>query len=165
MMSEKIVLTYESMQEYFRQSVEFIFLDRVEILPGQSAEGTKLVSAQDWYFKYHFPGNPVMPGVFQMEAIMQTGGLIINTLEGKKELSLLFEGCKDVRIYGSVRPGDVLKTSAVLLSYKRGIAKFRGESKVREKLLCTMEFMLISPGEMKNIMDRRGEKQIEVIRP
>lgn len=157
-MSEKVVLTYENMREYFRQSVEFIFLDRVVIIPGKSAEGTKLVSAQDWYFKYHFPNNPVMPGVFQMEAIIQTGGLIINTQEGKQKLSLFFEGCKNVRIYRSVRPGDVLKTNAVLLSYKRGIAKFRGESKVEEKLFCTMEFMLISPEEIKNITAGKEEK-------
>lgn len=82
-------LDYRNMQEYFRQTKEFIFLDKVDIEPGESAKGTKLMSSQDWYFQYHFPGNPVMPGVFQMEALMQTGGLIINTLEGKKEIPVI----------------------------------------------------------------------------
>ena len=50
-------LDYRNMQEYFRQTKEFIFLDKVDIEPGESAKGTKLMSSQDWYFQYHFPNN------------------------------------------------------------------------------------------------------------
>ena len=141
-------LDYRNMQEYFRQTKEFIFLDKVDIEPGESAKGTKLLSSQDWYFQYHFPGNPVMPGVFQMEALMQTGGLIINTLEGKKEIPLLFGECKSVKIKREVRPGDILITDVTLLSYKRGICWFKGVATVEGKTSCQMEFSLISPTEL-----------------
>lgn len=155
-MEEKVILTSENMKEYFRQSSEYIFLDHVEIIPGKSASAVKMVSAQDWYFQYHFPGNPVMPGVFQMEAIMQTGGLIINALKGKKNLSLLFRSCKSVRIHKAVRPGDVLKTRVILNSYRRGVAWFQGEALVGDALSCTIEFSLIAPDEIPCVYRERS---------
>lgn len=156
-MEDKLILDYKNMQEYFRQTKEFIFLDKVEIIPGKSAEGVKLASSQDWYFQYHFPGNPMMPGVFQMEALMQTGGLIINAMEGKKELSLLFGECKSVKIRKSARPGDILKTNVILESYKRGIAWFRAEAYIEGKVSCTMQFSLVAPSEVRQIMQRNEE--------
>lgn len=156
-MEEKVILDYKNIKSYFRQTVEYIFLDRVEIVPGVSAEGMKLVSSQDWYFKYHFPENPVMPGVFQMEAMMQTGGLIINAMEGKKDFPLLFRGCKSVRIYKSVRPGDILKTTVVLEAYKRGIARFHGTATVGGGASCEMDFSLISSNELQSVLPRGEE--------
>lgn len=151
-MEKKLVLNYENMPEYFRQTADFIFLDKAEIVPGISAEGMKLASAQDWYFGMHFPGNPVMPGVFQMEALMQTGGLIINAMEGKKELTLMFGECKSVRIRKSVRPGDVLKTNVVLQSYRRGVAWFQAEAETNGEVSCTMQFSLVAPSEMHQVL-------------
>lgn len=157
-MEEKLILNYENMQAYFRQTTDFIFLDKVEIMPGKSAEGIKLASAQDWYFRMHFPGNPVMPGVFQMEALMQTGGLIINAMEGKKELPLMFGECKSVRIRKSVRPGDILKTHVALQSYRRGVAWFQAEAETEGEVSCTMQFSLVAPSEMQQIFSVGTEK-------
>ena len=155
-MEEKVLLIRENMQEYFRQSPEYIFLDYAEISPGKSASAVKMVSEQDWYFKYHFPENPVMPGVFQMEAIMQTGGLIINAMEGKKSLPLLFRSCKSVRIHKEARPGSILKTKTILNSYRRGVAWFQGEAFVGDEVSCTMEFSLIAPDEMPCVYSERS---------
>ena len=152
MENEKVFLNYENIFEYTRNVMEYLMVDKVEVIPGESAEGEKLASTQDWYFKIHFPGNPVMPGVFIMEAIMQTGGFIINTMEGKKELPLLFDNCKSVKISRSVRPGDILKTHVKLLSYRRGIAKFEGEATANNAVICKMEFSLIAPSEMTIMM-------------
>jgi 3-hydroxyacyl-[acyl-carrier-protein] dehydratase len=155
-MSNKIYLdSNEDMYDYFRQTSEFIFLDRIEIEPGVSAVGEKQVK-EDWYFKYHFPGNPIMPGVFQMEAIMQTGGLIINTLPEKKELIQYFGGCKSVKVNESVHPGDILKTYAELKTYKRGIAWFEGKAMLGDKVSCKLTFYLIIPDELGQIMNHRS---------
>lgn len=151
-----IIVDDKNMQTYFRQTREFIFLDRVQIQPGIKAWGEKMVSGQDWYFRYHFPQNPVMPGVFQMEALMQTGGLIINVLPGKAELRLFFSEAKKIKVNGSVAPGDVLQTEVTMKSYKRGVAWFDGVAKVKDKITCQMEFSLLAPDEVAEIMGKRG---------
>ena len=147
-MEEKIILDYRNMAEYFQQDVEYVFLDRVEIVPGEKAYGIKLASTQDWYFKIHFPGNPIMPGVLIMEAIQQAGGLIVNAMPGKKKLSLLFHSCESMRMYREVRPGDILTIEVKLESYRHGIAKYYGEAHVGENLSCAMHFTLIAPQEI-----------------
>lgn len=156
-MEEKVLINYQNKAGFFRQTEDFIFLDEAVVVPGKVANGKKLVSSQDWYFKIHFPGDPVMPGVFQLEAVMQTGGLIINTIEGKKELKLMFGACKDVKIKRIVRPGDVLNTKAELTSYKRGVAWFQGSSYVNDEVSCIATFSLIVPSEVAMIMGGKHE--------
>lgn len=156
-MDNMIVLDYENMLEYIKDDMEYLFVDRVEVIPGKSAEGIKLASSQDWYFKIHFPGNPMMPGVFIMESIMQTGGYIINTMPGKKDFALVFRGCKSLDFYKDVRPGDILRTHATLESYKRGVAKFFGEAFVDDVKVCSMKFTLVVLEEIPKILPKESE--------
>lgn len=146
-MENKIHINYENIFEYSKDTIEYMFVDKAEVIPGQEAWGTKLSSHQDWYYKIHFPGDPIMPGVLVMEAIMTTGSFIIYTMEGKKELRLLFNESKNMKMYKSVRPGDVLNTHAVLNSYRLGVGKFTGEAFCEDGLVCKMEFTLIAPEE------------------
>lgn len=154
-MNDKIILTSNNMPPYFRQTKEYIFLDSIEVEPGIKATGTKFVTENEWYFQYHFPNNPVMPGVFQMEIMMQAGGLIINTLTGKKELALMFSECKNARIYQSVRPNTLCEVEVELSSYKRGIAWFHGCITANGKIACKMQFSLIAPDEILSIGKER----------
>ena len=147
MKEEKISLDYRTLYDYVKVTVEYTFIDTAEVVPGREAWGQKLASTQDWYFKIHFPGNPIMPGVFIMESIMTTGSLIVYTMEGKKNIQLLFNGCESVKLYNSVRPGDILRTHVVLERYRSGFAKFDGEAFVDDKLVCKMKFILIAPEE------------------
>lgn len=141
----------DNMYEYFRQTKEFIFLDEVMVYPGEYAVGKKYISEEEWYFKYHFPNNPMMPGVFQMEAMMQTGGLIVNTLPGKKEASILFDSAKNIRILSMVRPNNIITTNVRLISYKRGIMKLEGQVELKDKIISKMDFSLILPNELPKI--------------
>ena len=143
-----IKINEDNILEYFRQTREYIFLDSVEVEPGKSAKGFKKLTEGEWYFPMHFPSNPMMPGVFQMEAIQQTGGLIINTLEGRKELALLFYACDDVKVYKAAKPGDELITAVEMEKYRRGVAKFVGKAMVNDEISCEMKFTLIAPEEM-----------------
>ena len=79
-----------------------------ELEPGVRARGSYLVKPDDWYLAGHFPGNPIMPGVLQVEALAQLGsvcGLAHPDFAGKLAL---FAGIDDVRFKRIVRPGDVL---------------------------------------------------------
>ena len=156
-MEDKVVINYKNKAGYFRQTEDFIFLDEAEIVPGKSAIGKKMVSSQDWYFKMHFPDDPIMPGVFQLESVMQVGGLILNTMYGKKEAKLMFGGTKKVKIRKSVRPGNILCTQVELISYKRGVAWFEGRAYIGNEVSCEAVFSLIVPSEIALIMGEKDE--------
>ena len=150
-LEDRLIINYENILEYVRIPMEYLFIDKVEVVPGQHASGIKLASTLDWYFKMHFPGNPVMPGIFIMEAISQTGACIISTMPDKRDILLLFNGCKNVRFYRSVRPGDVLKTEVKLKTYRCGMAVFESAAYVEAKKICNMDFSLTAPSELANI--------------
>lgn len=133
---------------YFRQTLDYVFLDVVEVEPGERADGYLKLVPEAWYFPMHFPGNPVLPGVFQMECLQQTGGLILNTMEGRREERLYFYACQDVRIHRKAVPGDCLHAEVSLLRFRRGIAKFQGTLYVNDAVSCQMQFALADPDEV-----------------
>ena len=144
-----VTLVGDDLKQYFRQTLDFIFIDSVNVEPGESAEGYSLLKSDAWYFDMHFPGNPVLPGVFQMEMIQQTGGLIINTLNDKQKLKLYMYSADDIKFHKAARPGDRLHTLVILQSYRRGIGKFAGSLFINDELSCKMNFVLIAPDEME----------------
>ncbi len=145
------IINHTNMQKYFRQSKEFIFLDEIEVIAGKSAIGRKYLSEKEWYFPWHFPSNPVLPGVFQMEAMMQTGGVIVNTLSEKQDKAILFESAKNVKIASMLKPNQSFTTYVELLSYKRGIIRLSGKVESQGKITAQMEFTLIVPSELPRL--------------
>lgn len=146
-MDQKVLIDYRNMFEYTKNTIDYMFVDKAEVIPGKEAWGQKLASIQDWYFKMHFPGDPVMPGALVMEAIMTTGSFAVYTLSGKKDIKLLFNECNNMKLFKSVRPGDILNTHAILEMYRRGVARFYGEAFTEGDIVCKMNFVLIAPEE------------------
>ena len=84
-MEEFLCLDYNGIHEYQKNSYPYLMIDYAEkIVPGKSAKGYKNLTANDWFFKCHFPGQPSMPGMLQVEAIVQMFALSILTLPGNK---------------------------------------------------------------------------------
>lgn len=154
---EMLNISWDKMDDYTSVPLEYRFIDVADILPGVEGWGRKSVSSQDWYFKMHFPGNPVMPGVLLMETLQQTGLLIVTTMPDVNEKVMLFQECKNMRMYNSVRPGDILKTHVSLDDFRRGIAKFHGEVMIerygeKEDFKgCSMEFVMLLREQMMRI--------------
>jgi 3-hydroxyacyl-[acyl-carrier-protein] dehydratase len=121
----------------------FLLIDRAEAYcPGQSLVGVKCVTINEPFFLGHFPGNPVMPGVLIVEALAQTGGLLMSKSwdvdpEGKIILFMSVDNC---RFRYPVRPGDVLRTEVSVLRIRGDVVKFRGKGMVGEKLAAEAEF-------------------------
>ena len=115
----------------------FLLVDEVtELRPGVRAVGRYLVKPDDWYLAGHFPGNPIMPGVLQVEALAQLGavcGLAHPDFAGKLAL---FAGIDDVRFKRIVRPGDVLELECRITRLRGPIGKADASAHVGGELAC-----------------------------
>ena len=104
------MLNKNEIKQIIPQREPFLMIDEVEeYVPGESAIAYKHVSEDEWYFKGHFPGNPIMPGVLITESLAQTGAIAILSLEANKGRNALFAGIDKMRFKKRVVPGDVLK--------------------------------------------------------
>lgn len=102
----------------------FWLVDRItECVPGKYSKGYKNVTINEDFFNGHFPGNPIMPGVLQLEALAQCSAPILLTLEQFKGKLALFAGMENVRFKNIVRPGDKFEMEIELVKLKGPIGK------------------------------------------
>ena len=116
----------------------FQMLDKIIHLDAQSVTGVKQVTINEPFFQGHFPGTPIMPGVLQVEALAQAGGiLVLSTVPDPANYLTYFLGIDDCRFRQKVVPGDTLVLHCALLAaIRRGLAKMKGCIFVNEQLVC-----------------------------
>lgn len=107
----------------------FLLVDAAEeYVAGESIVGIKAVTANEPYFPGHFPGNPVMPGVLMLEAMAQSGAVLMyKTLEAKpSDATVFFMGADKVKFRSPVRPGMMLRMPIEVVAIRHGVFKFKG---------------------------------------
>lgn len=135
------MLNKNEIKQIIPQREPFLMIDEVEeYVPGESAIAYKHVSEDEWYFKGHFPGNPIMPGVLITESLAQTGAIAILSLEANKGRNALFAGIDKMRFKKQVIPGDVLKLEVKIIKQKGPIGV--GEA------LATCDGKIVAKGEL-----------------
>ena len=130
----------------------FLLVDRVlEVKPGESITALKNVTFNEPYFQGHFPGEPIMPGVLQIEALAQASALLHYLSCSEKGAAagqvFLFAGIDKIRFKRIVRPGDQLTLHIQHLRSKRGITKLAGLAQVDGQLACEGELLTAMPRE------------------
>ena len=138
-------LTQEQIKEIIPHRDPFLFLDEVtELVPGVRATALKHVRGDEYFFKGHFPGNPIMPGVLQIEALAQAGAVAALSLPENKGKLVLFAGINDVRFKRMVLPGETLTLEVDMTRMRGQTGKGEGRASVGGELACkaTLAFML-----------------------
>jgi 3-hydroxyacyl-[acyl-carrier-protein] dehydratase len=116
-----------------------LLVDRIlEMELGKRIVGLKNVSINEPYFQGHFPGFPLMPGVYILEALAQVGGiLMIKSLDlevGK--YAVVFAGIDDARFKKPVYPGDQLILELEVITLKKSLSKMKGTAKVDDQVVA-----------------------------
>jgi len=120
----------------------FLLIDEVlEIVPGKRIKALKHIRPEEYFFKGHFPGNPIMPGVLLVEAIAQAGAISILILPENKGQIVLFAGIDKARFKRIVRPGDDILIEAEITDFRRNIGRAKGNATVNGELACFAEAM------------------------
>ena len=121
----------------------FLLVDRVvEVVKGERIHAYKNVTYNEEFFQGHFPGAPVMPGVLQLEALAQTGGLLAyDTSPWDSNKLVLFMSMDKVKFRRIVTPGDRLDLHVTIDRVKGSIWKFKGEAKVEGQVASEAEMM------------------------
>ena len=135
------ICSHERIYELLPHRYPFQMIDKIIYLDDNSVVGVKNVTMNEYYFMGHFPSNPVMPGVMQIEAMAQTGGiLVLSSVPDPENYWPYLVGIENCRFRRSVIPGDTVIFKCELLApIRRGIAKMIGKAYVSGQVVCEAE--------------------------
>ena len=142
-LNEKPLMDVEKIKQILPHREPFLLIDEIRELEHNYVVGLKYVRIEEDYFRGHFPEEPVMPGVLQIEAMAQTGGILaLNTVPDPENYLTYFMKIDNVKFKQKVVPSDVLIFELKLLSpIRRGICHMHGKAYVKNKVVMEAELM------------------------
>ena len=143
-------LDKQKILEYQQNRSPYLMIDFAEeVIPGKSAKGYKDLNSDEWFFKVHWTGAPNMPGMLQIESLIQMSALSILSLPGNKGKVMYLTSATNLKFIKKIVPNCRLYIETKVKSYKRGLAICEGVGLVEKKIVCKAEFNLILPEEIK----------------
>jgi UDP-3-O-[3-hydroxymyristoyl] N-acetylglucosamine deacetylase/3-hydroxyacyl-[acyl-carrier-protein] dehydratase len=139
--SQPPVFSVDDIKKKLPHRYPFLMVDKIIALDETSIVGVKNVTFNESFFQGHFPGEPVMPGVLMVEALAQTGGLLVlSTVEEPEKYSTYFLKIDKVKFKSKVVPGDTIILKMELTDViRRGIVTMFGQAFVGNKLVLEGE--------------------------
>ena len=137
--------------EYQQNRDPYLLVDHAtEVLPGKSAKGYKILKNDEWFFKVHWPNDPNMPGMLQVEALVQMCALAILTLPSNKGKVVYLVKANNLKFIKKIVPNTKFEIDTKILSFKRGMAHCEGVGSIDKEIACKADFTLILPDEIKS---------------
>lgn len=142
-MSENKIYNIDEIMKMIPHRYPFLLVDRLEVEEaGIKGIGLKNLTMNELFFQGHFPNNPIMPGVLQIEAMAQTAGCIVMSADenyASQQRSVLFMSVDGVKFRKPVRPGDQLKMHLEKIKERRNIFVFKGVAMVDDQIVSEAE--------------------------
>ena len=137
-------MNMEDILEAIPHRPPFLFVDRIIELTETKIKTTKEVSPDEPFFRGHYPGNPIMPGVLVCESIFQTGAVLLSKIlavEGGLAHSIpVLTRINEAKFKGMVKPGDLLEIEVELIERLSNAFFLKGSAKVAGKIVVRVEF-------------------------
>tara|TARA_B100000989_G_scaffold140298_1_gene104367 strand:- start:1360 stop:1812 length:453 start_codon:yes stop_codon:yes gene_type:complete len=140
---QKIIYSKTQIKNILPHRDPFLFIDEINELGEDYIIGTKYVSDDEYYFKGHFPGAPVMPGVLQLETMAQAGGvLILSTVDNPQDYLTYFLKIDNAKFKKKVVPNEKIIFHLKLISpIRRGLCHMHGKGYVNEKIVVEADLL------------------------
>lgn len=142
-LTDKPLFTVEDIQRFLPHRPPFLFVDKIMEMTDEYIIGVKNVTMNESFFVGHFPKEPVMPGVIQIEAMAQVGGVfILNSVPDPENYLTYFMKISEAKFRQKVVPGDTLLFYLSLASpIRRGICHMVGKAYVGNKVVTEADMM------------------------
>jgi UDP-3-O-[3-hydroxymyristoyl] N-acetylglucosamine deacetylase/3-hydroxyacyl-[acyl-carrier-protein] dehydratase len=134
---------YQQVAEILPHRHPFLLVDKIVKLTATEVVAVKNITGDQYFFQGHFPGEPLMPGVLQIEAMAQAGGvLVLADKEDPSKWSTYFVKIENAKFKDKVVPGDTLVIRMALTGpIRRGLCMMKGEAYVGNRLVCEANMM------------------------
>lgn len=136
-----MIYSSNQIQEIIPHRYPFLLVDTIEEINGDTIIGKKCISANEMQFMGHFPDYHVMPGVLMVEALAQTGAVLLLSKEEYKGRLAVLAGINKMRFKRQVLPGDVLMLEVTFTNMRMGIGFADVKATVNGEVACKGEIM------------------------
>ncbi len=141
-----------------RNKGQYLMMDEAyNVVPKTCAESKKFLPSDEWFFKIHWEGDPNMPGMLQIEALVQTAALAILSIKGNEGKYMYLTKVFNANFFKKVTPENIFTSKTIIKSYKNGVANCQGKGIVNNQIVCKSEYQIILPDELKKFVPNLGK--------